>query len=128
MRLRFIGVVVVLVAIATMIGVEAQQRERTYRHRDGETCHWSLRRSERGVLMKYNGLYGRIYVQASDDPAYAWFVVSESGTRIASGSTGTAREALEDLCGGLIRIFATGVPESLRPEDAYRQLLEELGR
>ena len=125
MRIRPIAVVV-LVAIATAIGVEAQ-RVRSYEYSGSETCLWGARGQQREVLMSYWGLFGRISVRAPDVPAYSWVVLSDSGKPIAGGSATTAREALNDLCGQLIRIIGTGGARvDLRPEDAYRQLLEAL--
>ena len=78
--------------------------------------------------MHYRGLFGRIAVRAPHVPAYSWEVLGpDSGQSIAGGSATTPEEAINDLCGGLIRVFGTGKAAAhLPPDDAYRRLLNAL--
>ena len=125
MRSRFIAIVV-LVALSIALAVEAQ-RVKTYNYSGSETCRWGARHQQRGILMSYRGFFGRIAVRAPRVPAYSWVVFSNSGEQIAGGNATTPDEALNALCGKLIHIFGTGnVPRNLRPDDAYRQLLDTL--
>ena len=121
MRIRRIAVVMLL-AIAATISVEAQS-VKTYKYSGSEACIWGARDQQHEILMSYQGLYGRISVQAPPSPAFWWVVLSNNGKPLVGGSATTANgkplvggsattalEALNDLCGKLIHIIGTEEP------------------
>ena len=131
MRIRDVATVVLL---AVGVAAAQQQSDKVGKHEyAGETCGWSTHTAERYVAMSYEGLGGRISTVkelGSVADAFSWKVMPGPGAEQGViGSSTTARGALDDLCGTLIKAHDRARQQAeYDPDAAFRELLDALER
>ena len=132
MRIRDAAAVVLLLAVGG--GTAAQEKDgKAGEHKyAGEVCRWTAHEADRSVSMSYKGLVGRISVReelvGSAGGGFTWTVIPGPGAENGvNGQSTLARDALDELCGALLRAHDRARQQAdYDPDAAFRELLDAL--